>query len=111
MDHSVKIVNISLELLNEQTNMISVTNCMMCLYCKGKHSFAVSLEEFSDCENGEQKMTVIKNVYIESGKFHPWHHRNIEGIGWRSGFGRILGGGTVFLGIHLVVLQENLVVL
>ena len=70
------MVYMFLELLDEQANMISVTDGVMYLYCKWKHAFTFPLKVFSHCENRQQEMSVIKNVYVESGKFQPRNHRN-----------------------------------
>ena len=72
------MVNVFLELLNEQADMISVTDSVMYLYCKRKHAFAFPIKVFSHCENRQQEMPVIKNIYVEPGKFQPRHHRDIE---------------------------------
>ena len=72
------MVNVFLELLDEQADVISVTDSVMYLYCEWKHAFAFPLKVFSHCENRQQKMSVIKNVYVEPGKFQPWNHRDIE---------------------------------
>ena len=72
------MVNMFLELLDEQADMISVTDSVMYLYCKWKHAFTFPLKVFSHCENRQQEMSVIKNVYVEPGKFQPRNHRDIE---------------------------------
>ena len=72
------MVNMLLKLLDEQTDMISVADRVMYLYCKRKHAFAVPIKVFSHCENRQQEVTVIKNIYVESGKFQPRNHRDVE---------------------------------
>ena len=78
---SAKTVNIFLELLDEQANMISVTDSVMYLYCKWKHAFTFPIKVFSHCENRQQEMSVIKNVYVEPRKLHPRHHGYIKRVG------------------------------
>ena len=72
------MVNIFLELLDEQANMISVTDSVMYLYCKWNHAVAFPLKVLSHCENRQQEMSVIKNVYVKPGKFQPRNHRDVE---------------------------------
>ena len=67
-----------LELLDEQADMISVADSVMYLYCEWKHAFTFPLKVFSYCENRQQEMSVIKNVYVEPGKFQPRNHRDVE---------------------------------
>ena len=75
---SAKMVNMFLELLDEQADMISVADSVMYLYCEWKHAFTFPLKVFSHCENRQQEMSVIKNVYVEPGKFQPRNHRDVE---------------------------------
>ena len=72
------MVNIVLKFLDEQADVISVADSVMYLYCKWKYAFAISVKVFSHCENRQQKMPIIKNIDVESRKFQPRHHRDIE---------------------------------
>ena len=99
----LKSIDIALKLLHKHADMVPVTDSVMYLDRQRQQPSAIPLKELAHGENRQQEFTVIKHIDIESRKFYPGYHRDVEGVGRGSLLGSVAGGGAVAGYIVLIV--------